>query len=75
MVIAWDMPGNGCSSDPPEGFRFADFVDSLAAFIDALGLERPHLLGVSFDAALASELYRRNPTVPRSLVLASAYAG
>jgi pimeloyl-ACP methyl ester carboxylesterase len=69
------MPGCGSSSDPPEGFRDADFADCLAAFIDALGLGRPHVLGLSFGAALALELYRRHPTVLRTLVLASAYAG
>lgn len=74
-VVAWDMPGNGASSDPPATFRDADFADILAEFIAALGLGRPHVLGLSFGAALALELYRRHPTVPRSLVLASAYAG
>lgn len=74
-VVAWDMPGTGRSSDPPAGFRDAAFADSLAAFMSALGLGQPHVLGLSFGAALALELYRRHPTVPRSLVLASAYAG
>jgi pimeloyl-ACP methyl ester carboxylesterase len=31
--------------------------------------------GLSWGAGLALELYRRHPQVPRSLVLASAYAG
>jgi pimeloyl-ACP methyl ester carboxylesterase len=74
-VVAWDMPGTGRSSDPPDGFRDAHFADSLATFISALGLGQPHVLGLSFGAALALELYCRHPTVPKSLVLASAYAG
>ena len=74
-VVAWDMLGSGRSSDPPMGFRDADFADCLAEFIAALGLKQPHVLGLSFGAALALELYRRHPMVPRSLVLASAYAG
>jgi pimeloyl-ACP methyl ester carboxylesterase len=74
-VVAWDMPGCGRSADPPETFRASDFADCLAAFIGALGLERPHLLGLSFGSALALELYRRQPTIPQSLILASAYAG
>ncbi len=44
-------------------------------FIEALELTRPHLLGHSFGAGLALELYRRRPHIPRSLVLAGAYAG
>src|SRR5262245_54469506 len=74
-VVAWDMPGCGRSADPPETFRAADLAECLAAFIGALGLERPHLLGLSFGGALALELYRRYPAIPRSLILASAYAG
>jgi pimeloyl-ACP methyl ester carboxylesterase len=74
-VIAWDGPGAGGSEDPPEAFGLPDFADCLAAFIAALGLERPHVAGLSFGGGLALELYRRHPHVPRSLVLASAYAG
>lgn len=74
-VVAWDAPGSGRSSDPPETFRLPDYADCLAAFIDALGLARPHVVGLSFGGALALELYRRHPTIPMSLVLASAYAG
>jgi pimeloyl-ACP methyl ester carboxylesterase len=33
------------------------------------------VLGLSFGSVLALELYRRFPQLPRSLVLASAYAG
>ena len=74
-VVAWDAPGSGRSSDPPESFRLPDYADCLAAFIDALGLGRPHVVGLSFGGALALELYRRHPTIPMSLVLAAAYAG
>ncbi|HEV2893241.1 MAG TPA: alpha/beta hydrolase [Actinomycetota bacterium] len=74
-VVAWDAPGCGGSNDPPETFRLADFADCLAGFVAALGIERPHVLGLSFGGGLALELYRRHPGLPRSLVLASAYAG
>ena len=74
-VIAWDAPGAGGSDDPPEGFRLPDYADCLAGFIDALGLDRPHVAGLSFGGGLAIQLYDRHPTVPRSLVLAGAYAG
>ncbi len=74
-VVAWDAPGCGRSSDPPESFRLADYADCLAAFIDEIGIERPHLLGLSFGGGLALEFYGRYPEVPRTLILASAYAG
>lgn len=74
-VVAWDAPGSGRSSDPPESFRMPDYADCLAGFVDALGLGRPHVAGLSFGGGLALELYRRHPTIPMTLVLAAAYAG
>lgn len=74
-VLAWDAPGCGKSSDPPETFRLADYADCLAALIEETGLERPHILGLSFGGGLALEFYRRYPDIPRSLILVSAYAG
>jgi pimeloyl-ACP methyl ester carboxylesterase len=74
-VIAWDMPGAGRSSDPPPTFRMPDYADAVAGFVAALGVDRPHLAGLSFGGALALEVYRRHPALPRTLVLVSAYAG
>ena len=73
-VVAWDTPGSGGSSDPPESFRLTDYADCLAAFVNALELGRPHVVGLSFGG-LALELYRRHPEIPTTLVLAGAYAG
>jgi pimeloyl-ACP methyl ester carboxylesterase len=74
-VIAWNAPGAGGSSDPPETFGMAGYADALAAFVAALRLDAPHVAGLSFGGALALALYRRHPAIPRTLVLASAYAG
>jgi pimeloyl-ACP methyl ester carboxylesterase len=74
-VVAWDAPGCGGSSDPPDDFGLGGFADCLAGFVSALGLERPHVVGLSFGSSLALELFRRRPELVRSLVLASAYAG
>lgn len=74
-VVAWDGPGCGRSSDPPDHFLMTDYADCLAGFIEALGLHRPHVAGLSFGGTLALELYRRHPSVPRTLTLASAYTG
>jgi pimeloyl-ACP methyl ester carboxylesterase len=74
-VVAWDAPGAGDSSEPPEWFRSRDYADCLAGFVGAIGFARPHLAGISFGAVLSLELSGRHPDVPRTLVLASAYAG
>jgi pimeloyl-ACP methyl ester carboxylesterase len=74
-VVAWDMPGTGGSDDPPASFLPRDYAECLAQLLAAVGLDRPHVLGLSFGSGLALELYRWHPEIPRSLILASAYAG
>ena len=74
-VVAWDAPGAGASSDPPATFRMPEYADCLAGFVTAVGLERPHVVGLSWGAALAIAFQGRHPAVPRTLTLAGAYAG
>jgi pimeloyl-ACP methyl ester carboxylesterase len=74
-VVAWDAPGAGASSDPPETFGMPGYADCLAGFVRGLGLGPPHVAGLSFGGALALAFHHRHPTVARTLVLASAYAG
>jgi pimeloyl-ACP methyl ester carboxylesterase len=74
-VVAWDAPGAGSSSDPPEAFTTADYARSLSAFLDALGIMRAHVVGLSWGGILAQEFYRLYPKRLLSLVLADTYAG
>ncbi len=75
-VIAWDAPGCGQSSDPPEdGFGAADFADYLEGLLRALGATPAHVGGLSWGGALALELYGRHPDTVASLILADTYAG
>ena len=74
-VLAWDAPGSGRSDDPPATWRLAEFADCAAGWLNAIGVERSHVLGLSWGSAIALELHRRHPALPASLVLASAYAG
>lgn len=74
-VVACDAPGAGDSDDPPSTFGLPDYADCVAGFIAALGLDRPHVLGLSFGGGLALQLHDRHPAAARSLVLTGAYAG
>ena len=47
-VLAWDAPGCGRSSDVPESWRMPEYADVLAAWLRATGVERPHVLGLSW---------------------------
>jgi pimeloyl-ACP methyl ester carboxylesterase len=74
-VVAWDAPGCGQSSDPDGPCGSTEVAECLVSVIDLLELQRPHVLGLSWGSGIALELYRIAPTIPRSLVLASGYAG
>jgi pimeloyl-ACP methyl ester carboxylesterase len=74
-VIAWDAPGAGSSSDPPNGYTTESYVNGLSAFLDAIGIESAHILGLSWGGILAQEFYRCAAARCRSLVLADTYAG
>ena len=74
-VVAWDAPGAGHSSDPPDTARLADWAHWLAEFIKVLDLVPAHVAGLSFGGGLALELFRQHREVIKSLILMSAYAG
>ena len=74
-VVAWDEPGAGRSSDPPEGFDLAGFADGLAALIDSLELGPAHIAGLSWGGTVVLELYRRHPGLVATLIMIDTYAG
>ena len=74
-VVAWDAPGAGSSSDPPDPFTTTDWSRCLVKFLDLLGIEQAHVLGLSWGGILAQELYRLNPGRVLGLILADTYAG
>jgi pimeloyl-ACP methyl ester carboxylesterase len=74
-VVAWDCPGAGASSDPPERFSMTNFADCFARFVATLGFSRVHVAGLSFGAALALAVYERQPSLPLTLSLVGGYAG
>ena len=74
-VLAWDAPGAGSSSDPPDPFTTADGARCLAGLLDLLGIESAHILGLSWGDILAQEFYRSYLGRVRALILCDTYAG
>jgi len=74
-VVAWDAPGAGRSTDPPELFGLDGYADCLAGFLQELRLGNACVAGVSFGGILALALQRRHSALSSALILASAYAG
>lgn len=61
-VIAPDLPGFGESSSPPDArYRYQDQVPRIAAFLDALGIDRVHVGGSSMGGYFAAGLAARHP--------------
>jgi pimeloyl-ACP methyl ester carboxylesterase len=52
-AIAYDQRDSGESVNPDDPYDIADLAQDLASFIEALGLEKAHILGVSFGGAVA----------------------
>jgi pimeloyl-ACP methyl ester carboxylesterase len=74
-MIAWDAPGAGQSSDPPEPYGIGDWAECLRGVLEAAGVQRAHVLGLSWGGLLAQEFYRLHPARVQSLILADTYAG
>lgn len=74
-VIAWDAPGAGQSSDPPEHFMIQDWADCLAKFLDSISVTHANILGLSWGGILAQVFYQRHSRRVLSLILADTYAG
>lgn len=74
-VIAWDAPGAGATSDPPDPFTLTDWSQCLAQFLDALSIGPAHVVGLSWGGILAQELYRIDPARVLGFVFADTYAG
>jgi pimeloyl-ACP methyl ester carboxylesterase len=68
-VFAPDSRGHGRTDNPAGELEYRVMADDLAALIEALGLQRPLVLGYSDGGQIALELGMRYPGLSRALVL------
>jgi pimeloyl-ACP methyl ester carboxylesterase len=71
--IAIDLPGTGESDKPAGPHSTEGYADQVAAFLGAIGIERAHVAGMSFGAAVGIHLAARHPGRVRSLSLHSPW--
>lgn len=75
-VLVVDLPGYGRSDKPTvSGGRYAFYAATFKAMLDALGIERAHVLGMATGGAAAMMLAIEHPEVVDRLVVVSTAGG
>jgi pimeloyl-ACP methyl ester carboxylesterase len=72
-AFAVTQRGHGDASRPQIGYRFADFADDLAAFMDVVGLESAIVVGHSMGSVIAQRFAVDHPDRAVGIVLAGTF--
>lgn len=70
-LVAMDRPGSGYSTRVSSGARIPEQAEAIARFIDAVGLDRPLLVGHSLGGAIALRVALDHPDKIAGLALIS----
>ncbi len=69
--IAYDVRGRGRTTGPDSDYSIPSLAGDLGSFIDALGIEVPHLVGHSLGSAIVMQFALDHPANVRSLTVAA----
>jgi len=72
-AIALDYPGYG-ESELVEGATRDDFAASILAAMDALGIDRAHVCGLSLGGVIAIAMHAAAPSRCASMIIADSFA-
>jgi 3-oxoadipate enol-lactonase len=68
-VFAYDVRGHGAAAGSPNPYTMADTARDLIGVLDAIGVERAHVVGLSFGGGIAQTAAVRAPERFASLAL------
>ena len=74
-TIAFDNRGIGLSRPVTEGFSIAEMAADTVGLLDALEIERAHVMGISMGGMIAQELALAHPGRLRTLTIGCSYCG
>jgi len=74
QVVYLDHRGNGRSTGEPNSWTLAQWGDDIHAFCQALGIDKPAVLGLSFGGMVTMSYAARHPEGPSRLILSSTAA-
>jgi len=73
--VVFDNRGMGLSGQAELPFTIADLAADTAGLLDALEIERAHIVGISMGGMVAQELALAHPERIRTLTLGATYCG
>ncbi|MFQ5879819.1 MAG: alpha/beta fold hydrolase [Dehalococcoidia bacterium] len=74
-TVIYDKRGTGQSDKPDISYTMEMFADDTIGLMDALGMERAHIVGISMGGVIAQTLGINYPDRVQSLVLSNTYMG
>jgi 3-oxoadipate enol-lactonase len=72
--IAFDYPGYGDSDPAPEGTTRDDYAEAILSAMEALGIGRAHICGLSLGGVVAIAMHDAVPERCASLILSDTFA-
>jgi pimeloyl-ACP methyl ester carboxylesterase len=71
-VTVYDLRGHGLSDTPPAHYTSADMARDLLGLLDALRIDRAHVVGHSFGGGVALQFAARHPDRVSSMTIADS---